>query len=51
MARPKLKEKDKKIQLSITISREINILLEKRTVNKSKFIEELLIKNLEVGNK
>ncbi len=43
MGRPKLKEKDKKTKLGITISREINKLLDKETSNKSKFIEELLI--------
>lgn len=42
MGRPKLKEKDKKTKLGITISREINKQLDKETSNKSKFIEELL---------
>ena len=47
MSRPKLKESDKKVKLSITISREINKRLEKLTKNKSNFIEEL-IKNIKV---
>lgn len=42
MGRPKLKEKDKKVKLGITISREINILLEETTNNKSKFIEDII---------
>ncbi len=42
MGRPKLKEKDKKTKIGITISREINKLLEQKTNNKSKFIEDLL---------
>lgn len=42
MGRPKLKEKDKKVQLGITISREINLQIEKVTNNKSKFIETIV---------
>ena len=42
MSRPKLKEEDKKITLGITISREINLLLDKNTNNKSNFIETIL---------
>lgn len=44
MGRPKLQDKDKKIKLGITISREINEQLDKETSNKSKFIEELIKK-------
>jgi hypothetical protein len=42
MGRPKLIELDKKIKLSITISREVNKKLEKLTNNKSRFIEEMI---------
>jgi len=42
MSRPKLKELDKKVKLSITISRQINTKLENLTKNKSNFIEELI---------
>jgi hypothetical protein len=45
MSRPKLIELDKKIKLSITISREVNKKLEKLTNNKSKFIEEIIIRH------
>ena len=45
MARPKLPKEDKKVKISITLSKETNFKLEKITNNKSKFIEEL-IKNL-----
>lgn len=44
MGRPKLQDKDKKSKLGITISREINELLDKETSNKSRFIEELIKK-------
>lgn len=44
MGRPKLKEKDKKTKLGITISREMNELLDKETSNKSGFIEKLVKK-------
>lgn len=42
MGRPKLQEKDKKTKLGITISKDINQLLEQTTNNKSKFIEDVL---------
>lgn len=42
MGRPKLKEKDKKTKLGISISREINDKIEKVTNNKSKFIEHVI---------
>lgn len=42
MGRPRLKEKDKKVRLGITISRELNELLDTETTNKSSFIEILL---------
>jgi hypothetical protein len=45
MARPKLPKEDKKVKVSITLSNETNLKLEKLTNNKSKFIEDL-IKNL-----
>lgn len=45
MPRPKLKNEDKKIKVSITLSKEINNKLEKLTNNKSNFIEDL-IKNI-----
>ena len=44
MSRPKINESDKKIQLSITISREVSRKLDKLTNNKSKFIEDLILK-------
>ena len=44
MARPKLKQEDKKIKISITLSKNINNILEKITNNKSKMIEGLIIK-------
>jgi hypothetical protein len=44
MARPKLKEEEKKIRLGVTISRELSNKIELETSNKSKFIEELLKK-------
>jgi hypothetical protein len=46
MGRPKLKKTEKKVKLGITISQEVNDQLKKTTNNKSKFIEELLTKNL-----
>ena len=46
MGRPKLKEKDKKTKLGITISREVNLLLEEVTNNKSRYIENWLIEHL-----
>jgi len=42
MSRPKLLESEKKIKLSITISKETNIKLNKLTTNKSKFIENII---------
>lgn len=42
MGRPKLKEKDKKTKLGISISRENKDKIEKITNNKSKFIEDLI---------
>ena len=44
MGRPKLQDKDKKTKLGITISRELNKLLDKETSNKSGFIEGLIKK-------
>lgn len=42
MARPKLKEKDKKTKLGISISRDIKDKIEMVTNNKSKFIEDII---------
>ena len=42
MARPKLLKEEKKIKVSITLSKEINLKLEILTKNKSKFIENLI---------
>jgi len=42
MGRPKLKEKEKKIQLGITISREMHQQLDKATGNMSGYIQKLL---------
>ena len=42
MSRPKLIDSDKKIKLSITISKDSNNILNELTNNKSKFIEELI---------
>ena len=44
MGRPKLKEKEKKARLGITISKELNKLLGIETSNKSGFIENLVKK-------
>ena len=44
MARPKLKEEDKKIRLGVTISRELYKKIKLETNNKSEFIEKLLTK-------
>jgi hypothetical protein len=41
--RPKLKESEKRIKLSITLNQVINKKLEKDVINKSKLIEKLLI--------
>jgi len=48
MARPKLKEKDKRKKLSISIDPKINEKLESITNNKSSFIEYLLKKELKL---
>ena len=40
--RPKLKETDKRIKISITLSPEINKKLDQDIINKSKLIEKLL---------
>jgi hypothetical protein len=40
--RPKLKETDKRIKISITLSPEINKKLDQGIINKSKLIEKLL---------
>jgi hypothetical protein len=42
MARPKLKQEDKKTKLGISISREVKDKIELVTTNKSKFIEDLI---------
>lgn len=44
MARPKLKEEEKKIRLGVTISRELYYKINSETNNKSEFIEKLLNK-------
>lgn len=44
MGRPKLKKEDKKIKVSITLSKEVNTILESITNNKSKTIENLILK-------
>lgn len=44
MARPKLKEEEKKIRLGVTISRRLYTKIESETNNKSEFIEKLLNK-------
>lgn len=43
MSRPKITESEKKRKLSITISNEANTILDKLTINKSKFIDQLVI--------
>jgi hypothetical protein len=50
MSRPKLKQEDKKIKVSITINRETNQKLEKITNNKSSFIEKLIINFIDNEN-
>jgi hypothetical protein len=42
MARPKLKEQDKKTKLGISISKEIKEKIEVITNNKSQFIERII---------
>jgi len=44
MARPKLKDEDKKIRLGVTISRDLFSKIDSETNNKSEFIESLLKK-------
>lgn len=41
--RPKLKDTEKRIKLSITLSQEINKKLDQDVINKSKLIEKLLL--------
>jgi hypothetical protein len=41
--RPKLKDEDKRVKISITLNKKINERLESDIVNKSKLIEKLLI--------
>lgn len=50
MARPKLDSKDIKIRLSITISPDISLILDKVTKNKSAFIEKILKKEFKIKN-
>jgi hypothetical protein len=40
--RPKLKDTEKRIKISITLSQEINKKLDQDVINKSKLIEKLL---------
>lgn len=47
--RPKLKDEDKRVKISITLNKKINKKLEDDIVNKSKLIEKLLIEYY--GNK
>jgi hypothetical protein len=49
MGRPKLKQEDKKVKLSITLDKKINLELDVISNNKSKFIEELIINYLKNG--
>lgn len=46
MSKKPLPLEDRKIKLSITIDRKLNEKLEKKIKNKSKYIEELLVKAL-----
>jgi hypothetical protein len=41
--RPKLKETEKRIKLSITLSQKINKQMDQDVINKSKLIEKLLM--------
>jgi hypothetical protein len=41
--RPKLKETEKRIKLSITLNQEINKKMDQDVINKSKLIEKLLL--------
>jgi hypothetical protein len=45
MSRTKLPELERKVKIGISINRELNELIDKTTHNKSKFIEELIIKH------
>jgi hypothetical protein len=45
MGRPKLTKNEQKVKVSITLSKESNLKLEALTNNKSKFIENLIIKH------
>ena len=51
MSRPKLKENDKKVKVSVTLSRKVNDDLELLTNNKSKLIEELIINHYNYVNR
>lgn len=41
--RPKLKEDDKRVKISITLNKKLNQKLDMDIINKSKLIEKLLI--------
>lgn len=41
--RPKLKEEDRRVKISITLNKKVNQKLEMDIINKSKLIEKLLI--------
>lgn len=41
--KPRKKEEDKRVKISITLSPLLNHRMEKETINKSKLIEKLLI--------
>ena len=41
--RPKLKESEKRVKISITLSQEINKKMDQDVINKSKLIEKLLL--------
>ena len=43
MGRPKMNKNDKKVKVSITLTKETNNILEELTNNKSKTIENLII--------
>jgi hypothetical protein len=48
--RPTLKEEDKRVKVSITLTPEINKKMEDDLTNKSKLIEKLLRQHYEVKN-
>lgn len=50
MARPKLKEKDKKGKLGISLSKELIMKINSVTNNKSVFIEKLISDYFKSGN-